>query len=213
MITFRLFGFPIRIQWMFWLLCVFLGIDALEIGGRYGFFMFLILTGTILVSIIWHELGHAFTRQRYGASYSEITLWGLGGYCAGPGHFSKAQHVKISAAGPVFNFLLGGLIALLLFSPAIENPYVAGFVGFGLWVNFGWGLFNLFPILPLDGGRILANLLPDRHMPIVPWIGLVLAGMMSLLGFLSGRFFLAILFGLIAFENWKMVQNRRYRGF
>ena len=79
MIKFKLFGFPVRIQWMFWLLCAFLGMRYLQTGGRYGFVMLFILTGTVLVSILWHELGHALYRKKFGAPYSEITLWGMGG--------------------------------------------------------------------------------------------------------------------------------------
>jgi Zn-dependent protease len=31
-----------------------------------------------------------------------------------------------------------------------------------LWVNFGWGLFNLVPVLPLDGGMVHAELVAGR---------------------------------------------------
>lgn len=213
MIQFKLFGFPVRIQWMFWLLCAFLGMGYLQTGGRFGFVMLFILTGTVLVSILWHELGHAFYRKKFGAPYSEITLWGMGGLCGGPGNFTKKESIMISFGGPLFNFVLGGLIFLLTFTPLIGNPYVAGFVGIGLTVNFVWGFLNLLPILPLDGGRIFEAIMSNKNPVIVPRVGFILAVMIAVLALLTTRIWATIIFALIAMENWKMIQARRYRGF
>ena len=213
MIQFKLFGFPVRIQWMFWILCAILGMGYLQQGGRYGFVMLLILTATVLVSILWHELGHALYRKKFGAPYSEITLWGMGGLCSGPGQFTRSESIMISAAGPIFNFILGGLVYLLKFTPLIEDPYVKGFFYIALFVNIVWGILNLLPILPMDGGRIFEAIMSDKNPRIVPWVGLILAVLIAVFGGLREWYFAMIMFGLMALENWKMIQMRQYRGF
>ena len=221
MIRLKLFGFPIRIRWMFWLLCALIGWSNLRDGTRFGFVMFGIVTATILISVIWHELGHAFARRKFGAPFSEITLWGAGGYCAGPGSFTKNQSIWISFAGPLHNFILGGLLLILWFTPLKENVYLGGDgkvlggqLGFLQWafiVNFGWGIMNLLPVLPLDGGRIFAALLSNQNAGLVLWTGLIVSIMIVILGIMTVRPFFAVLFGFMAYENLKMIRQRRHQ--
>jgi Zn-dependent protease len=76
-----------------------------------------------------------------------------------------------------------------------------------LWVNIGWAIFNLLPILPLDGGHIFDGLVPDRHRAIVPKVGFVLALVMAVFGLLGGSFFTAAMFGLLAHGNWQRMKG------
>lgn len=210
MVQFKLFGFPIRIHWLFWILCAFLAMGDLQEGGRYGLIMLIIWVGTILSSIMWHELGHAFFRKRYGAPYSEITLWGLGGLCSGPGGFTRHQSMMISFAGPLFNFILGTAIVLLANFFPINSLYFERFVRIAIWVNFGWGILNLLPILPLDGGRIFQAFMANRAPRIVPMVGLVLSILFAAWALLAFEryIFAAFLFGMMAWQNWQMMQGR-----
>lgn len=207
MLSFRLLGYPVRIEWMFWLLCVLLGMGYLQQAGPVGLGRFLVMTGVVLGSILWHELGHAWARKRCGESYSEITLHGFGGLCGGPGFFTRRESIFIAAAGPGASFLLGGAASLLLFTPGMNNPWVAFFVAQMQWVNIGWAIFNLLPILPLDGGHIFEGLVPDRHRSIVPKVGFILALVIAVLGFVGGSFFMAAMFGLMAHGNWQRIQG------
>lgn len=208
MLSFRLLGFPVRIEWMFWVLCVVLGMDYLEVPGPEGLGKFLIMTAVVLGSILWHELGHAWARKHYRAPWSEITLYGFGGLCSGPGRFTRWESVAIAAAGPGASLILGGLTWLLVFTPGIRDPWIAFFVGRMLWVNVGWAIFNLLPILPLDGGHIFAGLVGPRHSMRVYQVGLVLAILMAVAGLLVFHsLFMAVMFGMLAHGNWQRMRG------
>jgi Zn-dependent protease len=70
----------------------------------------------------------------------------------------KTDMIWVAAAGPAANLIMGigwAIVYRLAESPAIDAIAFAGM----LW-NVGLMVLNLLPILPLDGGRILAGLLP-----------------------------------------------------
>lgn len=210
MLSFRLFGFPVHIQWMFWLLCLFLGMNFLQQDGPKGLGRFLIMTAVVLGSIIWHELGHAWARKRSGAPFSEITLHGMGGLCSGPGRFTRGESIFIAAAGPAASLILGALTYLLVFTPGIRDEWTAFFVGQMLWVNVGWAIMNLLPILPLDGGHIFAGIVGPKGASMVPKVGFVLALIVAIAGLVFlNSLFTAILFGMLAYSNWQMMQGQR----
>lgn len=210
MFSFRIFGFPVRVQWMFWLVCLLLGMPLLESSeGPEAAGKFVLWTGVVFVSILWHELGHAFARRKFGAQYSEIMLYGFGGLCGGPGRFTRMQSVLIAAAGPVAGFLLGGAIFLLTMTPGMSNYWVKFFVVQMLWVNIGWSLFNLLPVIPLDGGHILEHSLGQKRIRTTYWIGLIVAGVVAALALLGMQFYIAILFGMLAYGNWQRLNHQR----
>jgi Zn-dependent protease len=72
----------------------------------------------------------------------------------------------VAAAGPAMNFLLAWLTALIVrllpsLPPALDQIVVLFAESFILY-NLVLGLFNLLPIPPLDGGRIVVGLLPEQ---------------------------------------------------
>jgi hypothetical protein len=79
-------------------------------------------------------------------------------------HLTHRQSAWVSFAGPAAGFLLGGLVwALARLTPLGEQDGLAGLaVQQLLWVNIGWGLFNLLPLQPLDGGNLLASAVRAR---------------------------------------------------
>jgi Zn-dependent protease len=76
----------------------------------------------------------------------------------------------VAIAGPAMNFALALIAALLIhpaellegFLSADSMAVVYRFLGLSILANLVLGLFNLFPIPPLDGGRIAVGLLPYR---------------------------------------------------
>ncbi len=113
-----------------------------------------------------------------------------------PVRFDQLRHPKrdmiwVALAGPAANFVQAVFWAVLLVVLAILGIKERFFVGMcqaGITVNLVMWAFNLFPLPPLDGGRILAGLLPYRQASwlarIEPWgffivMGLVIAGVVG----------------------------------
>jgi Zn-dependent protease len=115
----------------------------------------------VFISVLLHELGHALVARRFGLS-PQITLYSMGGLTSWSEvtEIPPLKHVAISLAGPAAGFLLGGV--LLLAGPPLLTAVPSELLTVAyqdlLWVNIGWGVFNLFPILPLDGGHVLLTL-------------------------------------------------------
>ncbi|MBI1953231.1 MAG: site-2 protease family protein [Candidatus Omnitrophica bacterium] len=95
----------------------------------------------------------------------------------------KRDMIWVGAAGPLSNFLMAGATASLLRWAAPFLPeWIQALAQYFVLVNLVLGTFNLLPIPPLDGSRILAGILPAswarRLLALEPWgIVLVLAAL------------------------------------
>ncbi|AJW44974.1 MULTISPECIES: site-2 protease family protein [Ralstonia] len=71
----------------------------------------------------------------------------------------------VALAGPATNFvqaILWGVLAVALVVGGVTEPFLTGMARAGILVNMVMAAFNMFPLPPLDGGRVLAALLPPR---------------------------------------------------
>lgn len=103
----------------------------------------------------------------------------------------KAHMVWVALAGPASNFvqaLAWALLLMVLIGLGVGERFFLEMARAGLLVNLVMWAFNLFPLPPLDGGRILVGLLPGRQAQwlsrVEPWgffivLGLVLAGVVG----------------------------------
>ncbi len=101
-----------------------------------------------------------------------------------PAYFADPRRgiLLVSAAGPAANFITA--FALVLVMTALPLGMLGDAVGrillLGVWYNIFLGLFNLIPIPPLDGSKILESLLPRSFAPVMVqlnaygWIILIL---------------------------------------
>jgi Zn-dependent protease len=113
-----------------------------------------------------------------------------------PVNFGRLRHPKrdmiwVALAGPGANLLqalLWGTALIILIGSGVDEYFFLKMCDAGLKVNLALFAFNLFPIPPLDGGRILVGLLPWRQAAwlarVEPWgfflvIALVIAGIVD----------------------------------
>jgi Zn-dependent protease len=87
-----------------------------------------------------------------------------------PVDFSRLRHPKrdmlwVALAGPAANLVMAfawAILYFILFGAGMEEEYFFRVSEAGIWVNVILFAFNMFPLPPLDGGRILTSLLPMR---------------------------------------------------
>jgi Zn-dependent protease len=160
--------FPVVVDPSFWILTIFLGwSDRPEQVASWVAICF--------VSILVHELGHALVSRAFGAT-AWIRLYSFGGLCYSDRRHSKWRDIAVSVAGPGAGFCLGGLVLLANHFNPTDNPFGRYCLLQAVWVNFGWGALNLLPVLPLDGGHVLANLLGEKRQRLARWISVGVAG-------------------------------------
>ena len=196
-------GIPTKVEPSFLVLSLFLG------AGR-GLNPLLLLEWSVVVfiSVLLHELGHALVARRFGLS-PKITLYSMGGLTSWSETTEVAplKHLAISLAGPVAGFLLGGI--LFITAPtlltAVPSELLATAYRDLLWINIGWGVFNLFPILPLDGGHVLLTLerwVTGKQQQIISHaISLLVALAITYLAFTFGSLWIAFLGIWFAYTN------------
>lgn len=112
----------------------------------------------------------------------------------------KRDSIWVAAAGPLANLammIMWALVAKIAQSMPESTPVLfLSYVGqAGIFVNALLMIFNLFPLLPLDGGRIVAGLLPNnlayQYSKIEPY------GMFILIGLMLTPFFSRVLFPVV----------------
>jgi len=192
-LRFPLFGVPVSIHWSFLFVAVF-GL------GVYSGWEIAAWTGAVLVAVLLHESGHAFTARAFGASPVSITLFALGGYTSwgSPRRIGPGRQFIISAAGSAVGIAAGlGVIGLLAFA------FLRSFV----WAGLVWGILNWIPILPLDGGHMLQHGLemvtPTKAAPIARWVSVATGVAVAGAAFYYGETFLAIFVAMITFMGFR----------
>ena len=98
------------------------------------------------------------------------------------------------------------------------SPVASSFVFDLLWVSLLWGIINLFPIYPLDGGQIARELFqlwhPREGIRYSLMLSTVTAGGFAVLGlFLTGSLFIAFMFGYLSYTSYMALKAYDgYRG-
>jgi membrane-associated protease RseP (regulator of RpoE activity) len=98
-----------------------------------------------------------------------------------------------------------GSLAYLVKLSVTEGTAPGIVLGYAVWVNLGWGVLNLLPILPLDGGKIMGSffdlLAPQKGMRAAHIVSIVLAVALGLLGLWVGAIPVVVFCALFAFVN------------
>jgi len=229
-LRFRLLGIPVRVNPFFWALAAFLGWQ-----GHSGS-QILIWVGCVFVSVMVHEFGHALTARELTRQRPAVILYYLGGLCVydrDRDDRSPGKRIAVLLMGPGAGFLLLGAVIAV-------GAAAFGFVGFGdyqwyihdapRWsnpaliqiyielqlINLFWGVFNLLPIFPLDGGQIASVLLSmgnRREGPRRAYIlSMIVAGLVAYLLYNRGETYNAFMLLMLGLMNLQLLQASRYEG-
>jgi Zn-dependent protease len=234
-LNFRLLRFPVRVHPLFWLASLIMGWHA-GYGTNVHRFLWV---GCVFVSILVHELGHGLVARAFGAR-PEIVLHMLGGLCiyTGADRQSLGKRLAVLIAGPGAGFVLFALIllaghvlagltlrddvglmglddvarwdALLKMGRNDNQVFIIEFLVF---INLTWGLVNLLPVWPLDGGQmteaVLTAVNPREGMRRALIVSIVVAAAIAAYSFLQREQFRAIFFGLLAANSLMTLQTLR----
>ncbi|MEX5271306.1 site-2 protease family protein [Kocuria sabuli] len=185
----RIGGVPVTLSWSWFVIAAvtvllytpvlmqaYPRLGALNYAASLGFAL------TLALSVLLHELAHAWTGRAFGWPPGRIVLSLLGGHT----HFGDVRSTPlasavVSLAGPAVNLALG-LAGWALLRTAEPTPTL-GWVLLDLttWANLIVGLFNVLPGLPLDGGRVVESVVwaltgrEHRGTVVAAWAGRVLA--------------------------------------
>jgi Zn-dependent protease len=214
-LQFRCFGVPVRVTPWFWLGGVVLGWPAIN-AGRYD--LLIVWLVCLFVSILVHEMGHALLAKAYGWPPT-VMLYHFGGVAMFQPHYgyTPLRSILVSFAGPGAGFLLCGLVVAVHVGLMLANVKLDELAEDALWqlewINLVWGLVNLLPVLPLDGGRISQEVFqwmsPRSGYTWALRLGIVMAGAAALCFFMLRMNFAGIMFAIMCVENIQLHQQGR----
>jgi Zn-dependent protease len=181
----RMFGTPVRVHPMFWIIGVVLGYDGtIHLGVGYV----LAWVACVFVSVLLHEFGHVWMGRLFG-SHGHIVLYSFGGLAIGSNHLDRRwQRILVLLAGPCIQLVLLAIIWfsgpwILLSVPASSQRFVRFILLILVEINLIWPLLNLLPIWPLDGGQITREvcqaLAPARGVAFSLGLSMVVSGLLA----------------------------------
>ena len=237
-LRFTLFGIPVRILPISWVVLALLG-GAMGVSDGSDLLRVAIFAVAGMLCLLVHEFGHALTGRAAGALVEGIEMAGMGGttsFATLPPN--RTGYFLTVLAGPFSSLLLGGVLGLC-FGLQIGNAWaglqyaylmpwqsvlplelqqqiVLGLYAHpmphllqqaymvGMLICFWWSLFNLLPIFPLDGGKLLGSLLNNYLVPCA--IGLVVSVGLCIWALVEGQWFNVMILGYLGFINWQYLK-------
>ena len=201
-LRFSVLGFPVRIDWSFFMIALLFALSSPD-----GPTFVLVLMIVIAVSVLVHELGHAFAARSLGAEPS-IVINGLGGYTAyrPPEQPTRLEAIGVAMAGPLAGACLGLLVLMgqSIFGDPVPNTLMDYALRMAIGVNIGWGLINLAPVLPLDGGHVLEQLLPgspSKRRRTAAIVSVVLGSIAGFWLYRAGHELFAVMLAMLVITN------------
>jgi Zn-dependent protease len=159
------------------------------------------------VGVLVHEFGHVGVARCFGRK-PNVELHTLGGVTTWAGtRGGWLEQLSTSLAGPIVGLLAAATLWLVLRNageagtPALVDLAYRDF----LWVSVGWGLVNLAPIRPLDGGQaleaVLGGLGARRPRRIAGLVSVGAGVLLAVIALGSGWVWAGALSGILAYNN------------
>ena len=233
----KLMGIPLKMHWSIFIFLLYVPLVGFYKNiSTQEMVLLLVVIIFVLISVLLHELGHAFAARKLGVKTHDIVLSLIGGVA----RLERIpedpwEEFKVAIAGPlvnllIFSILITGLLFGFVFGVMDITPSMANFVNPEIFINrfdpsipiviiyivaisnFVLFVFNLLPVFPMDGGRILRAFLSNRMgrakaTQIASYTGKFLA--VLLIGF--GVFYLRLIWSIIGIFVYLMadIENRQ----
>ena len=162
-------GIPLRIHPSWFLVFLYFTLSAKDqfetlLDGQAstwnGWVIGAFTSSLLFLSVLLHELAHSFVAIGEGLKVRDITLFFLGGMANLEKECPTSKgSLKIAISGPVVSLFLAFLMILLSNNLTESNFILSNLFKQVGSLNLLIGLFNLLPIIPLDGGVILKSLI------------------------------------------------------
>jgi Zn-dependent protease len=199
-LSFRLGRVPIRIHPVLPMMGLVVGLGAQDgIEGTAA------RASAFLVTVLVHELAHALAARSFGVP-ADVNLTLLRGTLGTQiASLTSLRRVVVHLAGPLVNIGIGTALWVLgkMLLPAGEAGRSE--LRYFAWINLGWGLVNLLPILPLDAGHALGAAL-DRATAgagqrMAQHISIGVAAVLGFAALSTRMIFPALLCSVVALQN------------
>lgn len=249
----QMFGIPVRVHPMFWLATLLMGQSALQQGALYLVAWVACVFASILIHELGHVLMgkvhgtsgqivlYAFGGLAIGSNHLRDRWQRIAVSLAGPGagfvflivilgvlwlrsSADGAAYAAVAAGQLGFSYprdieLLGHIRAIIH-----DRPLEFSIVSDLIFINLFWGLVNLLPIWPLDGGQVCRELCnaasPGRGVVLSLQISIVTSGFVAvcalldkmgrpILPFPFGGWFTILFFGAFAWQSYEELKRAR----
>jgi Zn-dependent protease len=240
-LNFSILGFPVRVHPLFWLMCLLMGGGSSD--GKVLLIVTVVFFVSILIHELGHALmirrygrdAHIVLYMMGGLAIEGSNDPYKSSYTPRGERRTAQEQIYISLAGPVAGFIFAALALILVkgmggevvqiwlykYIPMVVVPpgdrvseQLAQVMWILLYVNIFWGLVNLLPVYPLDGGQVAMQLfmMQDSYGGFVRGLQLSIgAGIAAVIFFLwamgAEGWYPAMLFGSLAASNFMALQQ------
>ncbi len=151
---------------------------------------------SVLLSVLLHETAHAIVARERGYISQKITLLPYGAVLYCEDNLDKLSNILIAIAGPAANFLIALVTVSSWWLFPSSYPYTEYFVNANLVI----GIFNLIPVYPLDGSRLIiaSSSKKFKTIKILKIIGITLSFLLFALFIISFFYAYNLTLGIMA---------------
>ena len=166
--------------------------SEVEISFITSFGLGLFTSFLVFLSGMLHELGHSFVALNEGVKVSSITSYYLVGFCEYEKDCLKPiGSLKVALAGPATSIFLAVIIFFFSNTFLLTSSVFYMSLFLIMQINIVIGLFNLLPVLPLDGGIILKSIIwiytGNRNKALT--LSIKIGRLLSVFGLFLGLFY------------------------